>query len=163
MIIGFCAEKQSVCQNCLSLYGYECVARCIEDGFDMDVLTFRDYCLSLPFTEECTPFDETTLVYKVGGRMYAFADMVDFCRVALKCDPDEALQLRERYPREITPAYHANKRLWNDVRTTGDLPDAFIREQIRNSYLLVLRQNVTPRALRDELLAYVEVHGIPEK
>ena len=39
----------------------------------MDVLAFRDYCLSLPFTEECTPFDETTLVYKVGGRMYAFA------------------------------------------------------------------------------------------
>ena len=75
----------------------------IENGFDMDVLTFRDYCLSLPFTEESTPFDETTLVYKVGGRMYAFADMVDFHRVALKCDPDEALQLRERYPREITP------------------------------------------------------------
>ena len=135
----------------------------IENGFDMDVLTFRDYCLSLPFTEESTPFDETTLVYKVGGRMYAFADMVDFHRVALKCDPDEALQLRERYPREITPAYHTNKRLWNDVRTTGDLPDAFIREQIRNSYLLVLRQNVTPRALRDELRAYVEAHGIPEK
>lgn len=134
----------------------------IENGFDMDVLTFRDYCLSLPFTEESTPFDETTLVYKVGGRMYAFADMVDFHRVALKCDPDEALQLRERYPREITPAYHTNKRLWNDVRTTGDLPDAFIREQIRNSYLLVLRQNVTPRALRDELLAYVEAHGIPK-
>lgn len=156
-------EKQSVCQKFVSLYGYGCAGRHIENGFDMDVLTFRDYCLSLPFTEESTPFDETTLVYKVGGRMYAFADMVDFHRVALKCDPDEALQLRERYPREITPAYHANKRLWNDVRTTGDLPDAFIREQIRNSYLLVLRQNVTPRALRDELLAYVEAHGIPEK
>ena len=54
----------------------------------MDVLAFRDYCLSLPFTEECTPFDETTLVYKVGGRMYAFADMVGFERIALKCDPE---------------------------------------------------------------------------
>ena len=64
----------------------------------MDVLAFRDYCLSLPFTEECTPFDETTLVYKVGGRMYAFADMVGFERIALKCDPEEALLLRERYP-----------------------------------------------------------------
>ena len=41
----------------------------------MDVLAFRDYCLSLPLTEECTPFDETTLVYKVGGKMYAYADM----------------------------------------------------------------------------------------
>ena len=54
----------------------------------MDVLAFRNYCLSLPFTEECTPFDETTLVYKVGGRMYAFADMVGFERIALKCDPE---------------------------------------------------------------------------
>lgn len=128
----------------------------------MDLTAFRDYCLSLPFTEETTPFDETTLVYKVGGRMYAFADMVEFCRVALKCDPDEAILLRERYPDEVTPAYHTNKRLWNDIRTTGDLPERFIREQIRNSYLLVVRQNVTPRTRREEILRYVEEHGLPE-
>ncbi len=95
--------------------------------------------------------------------MYAFADMVDFHRVALKCDPDEALQPGNAIPGRSPRPTMRNKRLWNDVRTTGDLPDAFIREQIRNSYLLVLRQNVTPRALRDELLAYVEAHGIPEK
>ncbi|WP_299102402.1 MmcQ/YjbR family DNA-binding protein [uncultured Alistipes sp.] len=128
----------------------------------MDLTAFRDYCLSLPFTEETTPFDETTLVYKVGGRMYAFADMVEFRRVALKCDPDEAILLRERYPDEVTPAYHTNKRLWNDIRTTGDLPERFIREQIRNSYLLVIRQNVTPRTRREEILRYVEEHGLPE-
>lgn len=128
----------------------------------MDLTAFRDYCLSLPFTEETTPFDETTLVYKVGGRMYAFADMVEFRRVALKCDPDEAILLRERYPDEVTPAYHTNKRLWNDIRTTGDLPERFIREQIRNSYLLVVRQNVTPRTRREEILRYVEEHGLPE-
>lgn len=128
----------------------------------MDLTAFRDYCLSLPFTEETTPFDETTLVYKVGGRMYAFADMVEFRRVALKCDPDEAILLRERYPDEVTPAYHTNKRLWNDTRTTGDLPERFIREQIRNSYLLVVRQNVTPRTRREEILRYVEEHGLPE-
>ena len=113
----------------------------------MDVLEFRDYCLSLPMTEESTPFDETTLVYKIGGRMYAYADMVDFTRIAVKCDPDEAIALRERYP-EVEPAFHMNKRHWNGIRTTGDLPDSFIREQVRNSYLLVLRRNVTPRALR---------------
>lgn len=128
----------------------------------MDLTAFRDYCLSLPFTEETTPFDETTLVYKVGGRMYAFADMVEFRRVALKCDPDEAILLRERYPDEVTPAYHTNKRLWNDIRTTGDLPERFIRELIRNSYLLVVRQNVTPRTRREEILRYVEEHGLPE-
>ena len=128
----------------------------------MDVLAFRNYCLSLPFTEECAPFDETTLVYKVGGRMYAFADMVGFERIALKRDPEEELLLRERYPDEVTPAWHTNKRLWNDVRTTGDLPDAFIRAQIRNSYLLVVRRNVTPRARREEILARIGELGLPE-
>ena len=118
----------------------------------MDVLAFRDYCLSLPLTEECTPFDETTLVYKVGGKMYAYADMENFGRVAVKCDPDEAVSLREEYP-DVTPAWHSSKKHWNDIRTTGDLPDAFIRAQIRNSYLLVLRQNVTPQSLREEILA----------
>lgn len=127
----------------------------------MDVLTFRDYCLSLPMSEETTPFDETTLVYKVGGKMFALADMVDFTCVAVKCDPDQAIALRERYP-EVTPGVHLNKRHWNDVRTDSDLPDRFIREQIRNSYMLVLRQNVTPKSLRDELLAYVGRHGLPE-
>ena len=127
----------------------------------MDVLTFRAYCLSLPMTEETTPFDETTLVYKVGGRMYALADMLDFTTVAVKCDPDRAIQLREEYP-EITPSHHLNKKHWNTIRTDGDLPDRFIREQIRNSYLLVLRQNVTPKALREEILAYVEANGLPE-
>lgn len=75
----------------------------------MDVLSFRDYCLSLPLTEESTPFDETTLVYKIGGKMYACADMNDFGQVAVKCDPDEAVRLRERYE-EIGPAYISTRR-----------------------------------------------------
>lgn len=127
----------------------------------MDILEFRDYCLSLPLTEESTPFDETTLVYKIGGKMYACADMEHFDHFAVKCDPDEALRLRERCS-GVEAAYHFNKRHWNGIRTDGDLPDAFLREQIRNSYRLVLRQNVTPKALREEILAYVEQHGLPE-
>lgn len=127
----------------------------------MDLLTFRDYCLSLPMTEETTPFDLTTLVYKVGGKMYAYAGMEAFDRIALKCDPDRALSLREEHP-EIAPAWHSNKRHWNDVRTDGDLPDAFIRQMIRDSYMLVLNRNVTPKALREELLAYVAEHGLPQ-
>lgn len=127
----------------------------------MDILSFRDYCLSLPLAEESTPFDETTLVYKIGGKMFACADMAEFDHIAVKCDPDEAIALRERYA-EITPAYHFNKQHWNGIRTDGDLPEAFLREQIRNSYLLVLRRSVTPRSLRDELLALVEKQGLPE-
>ena len=127
----------------------------------MDVLEFRDYCLSLPMTEETTPFDETTLVYKVGGKMYACADMETFGHIAVKCDPDEALRLREEHA-EIGTAAHFNKQHWNGIRTDGDLPDAFLREQIRNSYRLVLRLNVTPKALREQIAAYVEQHGLPE-
>lgn len=107
------------------------------------------------------PFDETTLVYKIGGRMYACADMVDFRQIALKCDPDEAVALRERYA-DITEAWHFNKRHWIGIRPDGDLPEALIRERIKASYLLVLRRNVTPKALRDELLGLAARAGLLE-
>lgn len=126
----------------------------------MDLLSFREYCLSLPMSEECMPFDDTTLVYKIGGRMFACADIEPFRYVAVKCDPDEALVLREQYP-EIEPAYHFNKRHWNGISTSGDLPDAFIREQIRNSYRLVLN-GVSPRSLRLQIEEYVARVGLPE-
>ena len=127
----------------------------------MDILEYRAYCLSLPMAEESTPFDETTLVYKVGGKMFTYASMEDFRRFAVKCDPDEAVLLRERYE-GVEAAWHSNKRHWNDIYVDRDLPDAFLREQLRNSYLLVLRRNVSPRSLREELLALVEREGLPE-
>ena len=102
----------------------------------MDILEYRDYCLSLPFVEESTPFDETTLVFKVGGRMFTYEG--------------------------VEAAWHGNKRHWNDLYVDRDLSDAFVREQIRRSYMLVLRHNVTPRTLRDEMLAHVARHGLPE-
>ena len=105
----------------------------------MDVLAFRDYCLSLPLTEESTPFDETTLVYKIGGKMYACADMNDFGQVAVKCDPDEAVRLRERYE-EIGPAYHFNKKHWNAINMHGSLPDKFIEELVEHSYREVIKK-----------------------
>ncbi len=118
----------------------------------MDIFDFRDYCLSLPFVEESTPFDETTLVYKVGGKMFAYTNMESFEWVALKCDPDMALELREQYPDDIVPAYHGNKRHWNGVMTQGDLSEEFIRKQIYNSYRLVIEKNVTPKALKQTIL-----------
>ena len=105
----------------------------------MDVLSFRDYCLSLPLTEESTPFDETTLVYKIGGKMYACADMNDFGQVAVKCDPDEAVRLRERYE-EIGPAYHFNKKYWNGVYFDRDVDDKLIKELVDHSYEEVIKK-----------------------
>lgn len=115
----------------------------------MDVIEFRTYCLSLPHAEESTPFDETTLVYKVGGKMFAYADMVDFRQINVKCDPDEAIELRERYP-EVVPGYHASKKHWNSLLTHGRLTDVFIREQIYTSYKLVIAG--LPKVRQKELL-----------
>lgn len=121
----------------------------------MDILDFREYVLSLPLVEECTPFDETTLVYKIGGRMFACADMEEFDRVTVKHDPDEGEALRDRYA-EITPAFHFNKRYWSSLSVGGDLPDALIRSLIRSSYFYTLRNTVTPKRLREELMRQIE-------
>lgn len=77
----------------------------------MDLFELRDHCLSFPETDESTPFDETTLVYKVGGKMFACTDMVESDWVALKCDPDHAIDLKEEYG-DIGEARHFNKKHW---------------------------------------------------
>ncbi|MDR1756842.1 MAG: MmcQ/YjbR family DNA-binding protein [Culturomica sp.] len=125
----------------------------------MDILAFRQYCLSLPLVEESTPFDETTLVFKIGGKMFCYTDMVGFEWVAVKCDPDKAILLREEYPDLVEPAFHGNKRHWNGIRVKGGLPDAFIREQLRNSYLLAAA-GITPKSLREEIAAQIRKSGI---
>lgn len=124
----------------------------------MDILDFREYVLSLPAVEECTPFDETTLVYKIGGRMFACADMEEFDRVTVKHDPDDGAALRDRYD-EITPAFHFNKRYWSSLAIGGDLPEKLICELIRRSYFYTLRNTVTPKRLREELLAAALADG----
>jgi len=115
----------------------------------MNLDALREFCLSLPLTEETTPFDETTLVYKVCGKMFALTDMVESGSVSLKCEPTLAEELRDRYPEDITPAYHFNKKHWNGLRIDGDLPANFVKEQIVNSYLLVV--NGLPKAQRIEV------------
>jgi predicted DNA-binding protein (MmcQ/YjbR family) len=114
----------------------------------MDVLEYRDFCLSMPEATECTPFDEDTLVFKVAGKMFSYAGMADFNGFNVKCDPALAVELRERYP-EVLPGYHTSTLHWNTVRVDGDLPGEFLREQIRNSYDLVVAK--LPRAAKEEL------------
>ena len=83
----------------------------------MDICSFRDYCLSLPLAEETLPFDENTLVFKIGGKIFAAAEIGDFRHFAVKCDPDEAILLRDRFP-EIRPPKYFNKRHWNAIGTS---------------------------------------------
>ena len=121
----------------------------------MSIEDIRNYCLSLPYTAETTPFDDDIVVYKVCGRWFVVIDLMHSDHVVVKCDPDLAIELRDLHE-EITEAWHFNKRHWNSIRLTGDLAPSFILEQIYNSYLLVIKKNVTPRALRDEILNAIE-------
>ena len=121
----------------------------------MSIEDIRNYCLGLPYVAETLPFDDDTIVYKVGGKWFAVIDLMHSDRVVVKCDPDLAIELRDMHD-EVTEAWHFNKRHWNSIRLTGDLQPSFIFEQIYNSYILVIRKNVTPRALRNEILTAIE-------
>ena len=101
----------------------------------MDILDVRELCLSLPQSEETAPFDGTTLVYKVAGKMFLLADMTDGRAVNVKCDPDHAIALRERYA-EVTPGWHMNKKHWISVRFDSDVPGELLKELVRQSYEL---------------------------
>ena len=125
----------------------------------MNIVAFREYCLSLPEVEETLPFDDDTLVYKVGGRMFALISISSPDHFAVKCNPDRAILLRDRFS-EITPAFHLNKRHWNDVSIVGELPNSFIMAEIRHSYYAVIRSNVVPRTRRDDILAMAAEAGI---
>ena len=114
----------------------------------MHIEAFREYCLSLPGTTEEFPFGEETLVFKVGGKMYALTDVDLFESINLKCDPEKAVELRERYP-AVQPGYHMNKKHWNTVLTDGSIPDLLLQEWIKESYQLVVEG--LPKKVRESL------------
>ena len=93
----------------------------------MDILDFREYVLSLYDVEETTPFDDSTLVYKVAGKWFVVVDMDDLTHIVIHHSPEVGESLRDKYL-QITPAWHFNKRFWSSVRLDGDLPEKLIRE-----------------------------------
>jgi predicted DNA-binding protein (MmcQ/YjbR family) len=116
----------------------------------MNIEEFREYCLSKPGVEEYFPFDETTLAFKVGGKIFALVglDAEEFT-VNLKCDPEKAIMLREYYPDSVLPGYHMNKVHWNTVHF-GGLHISLLRDLIDESYTLVV--NSLPKKRRQLLL-----------
>ncbi len=118
----------------------------------MDIIDLREYILSLPLVEECQPFGDDAVVYKVGGKMFLCCVLEYAERIAVKCNPDRAIALRDEYLSAITPAWHFNKKHWNDIYFE-QLPREVVEREIRHSYLTVIRENVTPKVLREEILA----------
>ncbi len=99
----------------------------------------RAYCLGKKGTKETFPFDDTTLVFKVSDKMFALIGLnADQLRINLKCDPDFAVILRQKYP-AVQPGYHMNKRHWNTVTIDGTIPDDEILFFVDESYNLVVR------------------------
>lgn len=122
----------------------------------MNIESVREYCLSLPHATEDFPFDETTLAFRIGGRIFAMIDLERTEWFVLKCNPDMAIELREKYA-EIAPAWHMNKRHWNQINLFGYLSEELICSLIRHSYSLVLQK--LPKALRISLKGVTEVEG----
>jgi predicted DNA-binding protein (MmcQ/YjbR family) len=105
----------------------------------MNVETFRDYCLGKASATEEMPFGPDNIVFKVKGKMFALLALDEIpTRVNLKCDPDRALELRDRYE-QVEPGYHMNKKHWNTVVLDGVIPEREVRQMIDDSYDLVVR------------------------
>jgi predicted DNA-binding protein (MmcQ/YjbR family) len=104
----------------------------------MNIEEVREYCLSKPGVTEGFPFNDTALVFKVAGKMFALLDLSEVARgLTLKCDPELSIELREQHP-EVTPAYHFNKKHWNNVVIEGGLGWDLIRRWIDHSYELIV-------------------------
>ena len=103
----------------------------------MDHKTVEDYLLSMPNARLDYPFGEGVAVYKVGDKMFALiAENKEPLSLSLKCDPVLAERLREKYV-TVMPGYHLNKKHWNTILLSGELPWEEIRGFIQHSYDLV--------------------------
>lgn len=105
----------------------------------MNTEEIRDYCLSKPGVTEGFPFNDTALVFKVAGKMFALLDLSEDSKgITLKCDPELAIELRERHP-EVTPAWHFNKKHWNSIHLDGSITNYQLMEWIDHSYEIVVK------------------------
>lgn len=103
----------------------------------MDHKSVEEYILSMPNARLDYPFGEGVAVYKAGDKMFALIqEGRDPVNLSLKCDPQLAKLLREKYE-TVMEGYHLNKKHWNTLLLTGQLPDEEVRALILHSYILV--------------------------
>lgn len=103
----------------------------------MDHKTVEEYVLSMPNAKLEYPFGEDVAVYKTDDKMFALiAEKSDPVRISLKCDPKLSELLREKYE-TVMPGYHLNKKHWNTLVLSGQLPWDDVKGLIRHSYELV--------------------------
>lgn len=114
----------------------------------MDFISAQKYLLTKPKAKENFPFGPEVAVYKVCHKMFATLTLeAGLARINLKCDPDEALALRDQYP-AVQPGYHMNKKHWNTVLLDGTLNATQLERMIDNSYQLVVDNLPTDERMR---------------
>ena len=137
----------------IGIYGTE-HQKVIDYNALMDYQQARKYLLSLPEAEEDFPFGPDIAVMKIKGRMFATLAMEkDGARSNLKCDPDEAVMLRDIFE-GVIPGYHMNKRHWNTVILQADVPLSEVERMMDRSYGLVVK-----RLKKQQREALVLAHG----
>lgn len=122
----------------------------------MNIETVREYCLSLPHTTEDMAFGDDILLIRVCDRIFACMNLEGDKYLTLKCNPDYAVELRDRWD-DIAPAWHWNKKYWNQLRLAGNVPDELVMSLIRHSYSEVVAK--LPRRLVRELPELLAVRG----
>ena len=103
----------------------------------MNIEELRDFALSLKEVEESFPFGEDTLVFKTNNKIFLLVSLSAVpLQFNVKCDPEKALELREKYT-AVIPGYHMNKKHWNTVIVDGFVLNGELKEFIKDSYQLV--------------------------
>lgn len=106
----------------------------------MNVETISQYCLSKKGAVEDFPFDEETLVFKVGGKMFALIPLEKIpLQINLKCDPEKAMELREQFE-DVQPGWHMSKKYWNTIILEGNIRWGDLKDWIDHSYDEVVRE-----------------------
>ena len=114
----------------------------------MNIEDLRNYCLAKKGVTEHFPFDDKVLVFKVLNKIFVLANIENFDRFNVKCNPERAIELREMY-QAIEPGYHMSKIHWNTVFVNRDLPQKLVLELIDHSYDLIVES--LPKKLRQTL------------
>jgi predicted DNA-binding protein (MmcQ/YjbR family) len=119
----------------------------------MNIQQLYEFCLSKKGVTEHFPFDEDTLVFKVGGKMFCLTSLNQWEKATpslnLKCDPIKAEELRAEYE-AIKPGYHMSKVHWNTIDFNSDVSDKMMCEQITVSYDLVFKS--LTKILQNEII-----------
>ena len=118
----------------------------------MNIEEFREHCLAVKGAEECFPFDDTVLVFKIVGKMFAYISIAPAdgrFKANLKGDPDRSVELRERYD-GVGVGHHPSTLLWNGVLLDSDVSDELIAELIGHSVDEVVKK--LTKAKRQEYL-----------